>query len=86
MAEPKGQSSVPMIRLKMRLAIMSFPGPPSIMGGRYVPAVSTKTSRQPALTPGRLKGSVTSRNACHSVQPMQRAASRRFLSIPSRLT
>ena len=43
MADPNGQSSVPIIRLKMRLAIMSFPGPPNIMGGKYVPAVKTKT-------------------------------------------
>ena len=86
MAEPKGQSRVPMTRLKMRLAIISLPGPPRIMGGRYVPAVSTNTSRQPALTPGRLRGRVTSLKACHSLQPMLLAASRRFLSIPSRLT
>ena len=34
MAEPKGQSRVPMTRLKIMLAIISLRGPPRIMGGK----------------------------------------------------
>ena len=81
MAEASGQLYLFLTASSINIGRVTTKFPPIITGVRYTPIDKIKTSVQPAMIPGRLKGRVTLKKILKGLAPKLAAASSNELFI-----